>query len=95
MTLFEFVIYLVIAGVCGAIARSIAGGTGGGFIVSVLLGFLGAFVGTWIARMVHLPVLVVVDIAGHPFPIVWSIIGGFLLAALAHALVRPRYMYIR
>lgn len=95
MTLFEFVIYLVIAGVCGAIARSIAGGTGGGFIVSVLLGFLGAFVGTWIARMVHLPVLVVVDIAGHPFPIIWSILGGFLLAALAHALVRPRYMYIR
>ena len=95
MTLFEFVIYLVIAGVCGAIARSIAGGTGGGFIVSVLLGFLGAFVGTWIARMVHLPVLVVVDIAGHPFPIIWSIIGGFVLAALAHALVRPRYVYTR
>ena len=95
MTLFEFVIYLVIAGICGAIARGIAGGTGGGFIVSVLLGFLGAFVGTWIARMAHLPVLVVVAIGGHPFPIIWSIIGGFLLAALAHALVRPRYMYSR
>jgi uncharacterized membrane protein YeaQ/YmgE (transglycosylase-associated protein family) len=95
MTLFEFVIYLVIAGICGAIARGIAGGTGGGFIVSVLLGFLGAFVGTWIARMAHLPELVVVDIAGHPFPIVWSIIGGFVLAALAHALVRPRYIYSR
>jgi uncharacterized membrane protein YeaQ/YmgE (transglycosylase-associated protein family) len=95
MTLFEFVIYLVIAGICGAIARGIAGGTGGGFIVSVLLGFLGAFVGTWIARIAHLPVLVVVDIGGHPFPIIWSIIGGFLLAALAHALVRPRYIYSR
>jgi uncharacterized membrane protein YeaQ/YmgE (transglycosylase-associated protein family) len=95
MTLFEFVIYLVIAGLCGAVARGIAGGTGGGFLVSILLGFLGAFVGTWLARMLHLPVLVVISIAGHPFPIVWSIIGGFLLVALAHAIMRPHYRYVR
>jgi uncharacterized membrane protein YeaQ/YmgE (transglycosylase-associated protein family) len=96
MTLLEFVIYLVIAGICGAIARGIAGGSSGGFIISVLLGFLGAFVGTWLARMFHLPVLVVVDIGGHPFPIVWSIIGGIVLAALAHALVpRSRYNFVR
>jgi uncharacterized membrane protein YeaQ/YmgE (transglycosylase-associated protein family) len=95
MTLLEFVVYLVVAGICGAIARVIAGGSSGGFIISVLLGFLGAFVGTWIARQIHLPVFVVVDIGGHPFPIVWSILGGLLLAALAHALVRPRYTFVR
>jgi uncharacterized membrane protein YeaQ/YmgE (transglycosylase-associated protein family) len=95
MTLLEFVIYLVVAGICGAIARGLAGGTSGGFVISVLLGFLGAFVGTWIARMVHLPVLVVVDIGGHPFPIIWSIVGGLVLAALAHALMRPRYTFVR
>jgi uncharacterized membrane protein YeaQ/YmgE (transglycosylase-associated protein family) len=95
MTLLELVVYLVIAGVCGALARALAGGTPGGFVISVLLGFLGAFVGTWIARMMHLPVFVVVDIGGHPFPIVWSILGGLLLAALAHALVRPRYTFVR
>jgi len=95
MTLLEFIIYLVIAGVCGAIARAIAGGTGGGFVVSVLLGFLGAFVGTWIARMFHLPTLVVVAIAGHPFPIVWSVIGGLILVILAHGLTRPRFRYVR
>jgi len=93
MSLLEFIIYLVIAGVCGAIARAIAGGTGGGFVISVLLGFLGAFVGTWLARLIHLPVFVVIDVAGHPFPIVWSVIGGMLLVALAHVLVRPRFVY--
>ena len=92
MTLLEFIIYLVIAGICGAIARAFAGGTGGGFILSILLGFLGAFVGTWLARMFRLPALVVIDIAGHPFPIVWSVIGGLILVALAHALTRPRYL---
>jgi len=92
MTVLEFVVYLVIAGVCGAIARGVAGGTPGGFIVSVLLGFLGAFVGTWLARMLHLPELFVVVIGGRPFPIIWSIIGGIVLAGLAHALTRPRYV---
>jgi uncharacterized membrane protein YeaQ/YmgE (transglycosylase-associated protein family) len=95
MTLLEFVVYLVIAGICGAIARAIAGGTGGGFVVSVLLGFLGAFVGTWLARMFHLPAVIVVAIGGHPFPIIWSIIGGIVLAILAHGLTRPRLRYIR
>jgi uncharacterized membrane protein YeaQ/YmgE (transglycosylase-associated protein family) len=95
MTVVEFVVYLVIAGICGAIARATAGGTGGGFVVSVLVGFLGAFVGTWLARLLHLPELVVVAIGGHPFPIVWSIIGGLLLVVLAHRLARPRFRYVR
>jgi uncharacterized membrane protein YeaQ/YmgE (transglycosylase-associated protein family) len=95
MTLLEFVVYLVIAGICGAIARAIAGGTGGGFVVSVLLGFLGAFVGTWLARMFHLPAVIVVAIGGHPFPIIWSIIGGLILVILAHGLTRPRFRYVR
>lgn len=91
MTVLEFIVYLIIAGVCGALARALGGGTGGGFIVSILLGFLGAFVGTWIARMLHLPELISVAIGGHSFPILWSIVGGMLLVLLAHALMRPRY----
>jgi uncharacterized membrane protein YeaQ/YmgE (transglycosylase-associated protein family) len=92
MTLLELLLYLVIAGICGSVARGIAGGTGGGFIVSVLLGFLGAFLGTWVARLAHLPALWTVDVGGHPFPIVWSIVGGVILVAIAHALMRPRYV---
>lgn len=97
MTLLELVVYLVIAGICGAIARGIAGGSRGGFVVSVLLGFLGAFLGTWIARMAHLPELIMVQVGGHPFPIIWSIVGGAILVAIAHALTRPRWVdrYVR
>jgi uncharacterized membrane protein YeaQ/YmgE (transglycosylase-associated protein family) len=92
MTLLEFVVYLVIAGVCGAVARALGGGTAGGFIISILLGFLGAFVGTWVARILHLPELIVVAVAGHPFPIIWSVVGGLILVAIAHALTRPRFV---
>ncbi len=97
MTLVEFIVFLVIAGICGAIARALAGGTGGGFVISVLVGFLGAFVGTWLARRLQLPALLVVTIDGHRFPIVWSIVGGIVLVAVAHVLNRPRYVgrYVR
>jgi uncharacterized membrane protein YeaQ/YmgE (transglycosylase-associated protein family) len=90
MTLLELIVYLVIAGVCGAIARAFAGGTRGGFLVSVLVGFLGAFAGTWLARQFHLPAFFVVTIGGHLFPIVWSIIGGMALVAIVH-MVGPHY----
>ena len=92
MTVVEFIVYLVIAGVCGAIARGIAGGTRGGFVISILLGFLGAFIGTWLARLLRLPELLTIAVAGHAFPILWSIIGGAILVGLAHALTRPRYV---
>jgi uncharacterized membrane protein YeaQ/YmgE (transglycosylase-associated protein family) len=94
MTVLEFIVYLVVAGLCGAIGRAIGGGTRGGFVVSILLGFLGAFLGTWVARMFNLPELILLTIGGHPFPIVWSIIGGALLVGLAHALTRPRYVEV-
>jgi uncharacterized membrane protein YeaQ/YmgE (transglycosylase-associated protein family) len=88
MTVVEIIIYLVIAAISGAVARAVAGGTDGGFGISLLVGFLGAFVGSWIARMFHLPMIFAVAVGGHPFPIVWSIIGGIVLVAIAHALVR-------
>jgi uncharacterized membrane protein YeaQ/YmgE (transglycosylase-associated protein family) len=94
MTLVELIVYLVIAAVCGAIARAVAGGTGRGFILSVLVGFAGAAVGTWLARIFHLPLVLAIAIDGHPFPIVWSIVGGILLVAVAHMLMRPSgYMH--
>jgi uncharacterized membrane protein YeaQ/YmgE (transglycosylase-associated protein family) len=95
MTLVELILYLVIAGVCGAIARALAGGTPGGFVISLFVGFLGAFVGTWFARQFHLPSLFVVTVGGHPFPIVWSIVGGIVLVAITHLLMRPRFMSTR
>jgi uncharacterized membrane protein YeaQ/YmgE (transglycosylase-associated protein family) len=92
MTLLELIVYLVIGGVCGAIARAAAGGTAGGFVISLLVGFLGAFFGTWLARQLHLPSLFVLTIGGHPFPIVWSIVGGIMLVAVANLLTRRRYV---
>lgn len=86
LTLTGLLILLVIAGVCGAIGRAIAGGTGGGFFVSIAVGFVGALLGTFIAGHLHLPELLMVTIEGRAFPILWSIIGAALFVALVHLL---------
>jgi uncharacterized membrane protein YeaQ/YmgE (transglycosylase-associated protein family) len=91
MTLVELIVYCVIAGICGAIARAFVGGSRGGFVISLLVGFVGAFIGTWLARQLHLPELLVVKVEGRPFPIVWSIVGGIVLVLAAHGLMRPGY----
>jgi uncharacterized membrane protein YeaQ/YmgE (transglycosylase-associated protein family) len=84
MTIGELIILLVIAAVCGAIGRAIAGGTRGGCLVSIALGFIGALVGGWLARVVKLPDLLSLNIGGHAFPILWAIIGSALFVALVH-----------
>jgi uncharacterized membrane protein YeaQ/YmgE (transglycosylase-associated protein family) len=84
ITLTGLLVLLLIAGICGALGRSLGGGTGGGFVVSIAVGFVGALVGMFLAGALHLPEILAVTIDGRPFPIVWSIIGGALLVALVN-----------
>jgi uncharacterized membrane protein YeaQ/YmgE (transglycosylase-associated protein family) len=86
LTVTGLLILLVIAGICGAIGRAIAGGTPGGVLVSIAVGFVGALLGTFLANLLRLPELMVITIERHPFPILWSIIGAALFVALIHLL---------
>lgn len=83
-------VLLVVAGVCGAIGRAIGGGTGGGFFVSIAVGYIGALLGMVIAHYFKLPELLVVTIDQHPFPILWSIIGAAVFVAFIHLISGPR-----
>jgi uncharacterized membrane protein YeaQ/YmgE (transglycosylase-associated protein family) len=95
LTLPELLLLVVIAAIVGAIGREIAGGTRGGLLVSTVVGFIGALIGPWLARELHLHEPLVVSVDGHPFPILWSIIGAALFVALVHALSRRRYRHRR
>ena len=91
MSVLDFVLLLIIAAVCGAIGQSLAGYSVGGCISSILVGFIGAFVGTWIAGLLGLPEIFAVNVGGRAFPIVWSVIGSALFVALLALLTRgPR-----
>ena len=90
LSLTELVLLIVIAAICGAVGKALAGGARGGLIVSTALGFIGALIGPWIAHQLGLGEPFTVAIGGHAFPILWSIIGASLFVALVHLLSGPR-----
>jgi uncharacterized membrane protein YeaQ/YmgE (transglycosylase-associated protein family) len=91
VTLPELIVLIAIAAVCGAVGKALAGGARGGLIVSIALGFVGALLGPWVARQLHLAEPFVLRVGGESFPIVWSIIGAALFVALLHLLSRRRW----
>ncbi|NJK81565.1 MAG: hypothetical protein HC876_01880 [Chloroflexaceae bacterium] len=93
MSLFGFLILLLIAAICGAIGQSIAGYSLGGCLVSSVVGLIGAFLGYWLAGQLGLPIFFSITIDGESFPIVWSIIGSTLLALLVGIATRRRAVY--
>lgn len=85
-----FLVLLLVAAVCGALGQAIAGYSVGGCLISIVVGYIGAFLGVWIARQFGFPQFFVITIDGEPFPIVWSIIGSAILAVIVGLLSRPR-----
>ena len=90
MSLRQFLILLIVSGVIGAIGQSIAGFSRGGCLVSIAIGFIGAVLGMWLARILGLPEMFVLSIGGTSFPIVWSIIGSALFVAVISFLTKRR-----
>jgi uncharacterized membrane protein YeaQ/YmgE (transglycosylase-associated protein family) len=93
MTIIGFVILLVIAAIAGSLGMAITGYSRGGCLFSAIVGFLGAFIGMWVARQFGLPELIPVTVEGETFPVVWSIIGSAILSMLLGALVRGRRVF--
>jgi uncharacterized membrane protein YeaQ/YmgE (transglycosylase-associated protein family) len=90
MSLPALLLLIVIAAICGAIGKAIAGSVRGGLLVSIALGFVGALLGPWVARALKLPEPFMVNIGGQAFPILWSIIGAALFVAVIHLISRRR-----
>ena len=90
MDLIQFLILLVVAGICGALGQAISGFSRGGCLVSIALGFIGALLGSWLARLAGLPELFSIQVGGQAFPIVWSIIGATIFVAIIGLLTSRR-----
>jgi len=90
MTIFDLLILLLVAGICGALGQAISGYSRGGCLVSIALGFVGAVLGVWLARALALPELFAIQIGTTNFPIIWSIIGSALFVAVIALITRSR-----
>lgn len=88
MTLIGFLVLLLIAAICGGIGQSIAGYDIGGCLVSIIVGFIGAYIGLSIAGRFGLPHFFTIDIQGKPFPVIWAIIGSAVFTLIVALLRR-------
>jgi len=83
-------VLVIIAAITGSLGQALAGYSLGGCLVSAVVGFIGAYLGMWIAQHFGLPDILVVKIDGQPFPVVWSIIGSAIFSAVVGLLTRRR-----
>lgn len=90
MSLMSLLILLVIAAIAGMLGQALAGYSVGGCFMSMVVGFIGAFLGMWIARQFGLPEPLPIRVGGETFPLVWSIIGSALFSAVLGLLSRRR-----
>ncbi|MGI5951373.1 MAG: GlsB/YeaQ/YmgE family stress response membrane protein [Brooklawnia sp.] len=77
-----FISWIVLGLIAGLIARAVVGG-GGGWLITILLGVLGAVVGGWISSF-----LFNISLQGFWNPITWiiAILGGLLVTFLYNKL---------
>jgi uncharacterized membrane protein YeaQ/YmgE (transglycosylase-associated protein family) len=74
----ELIVSFIIGCICGAIMSAITGGREW-ILAAAFLGFVGALLGTTFARLTHLPDLLVFDVKGQQFSLLWSIAGSLLV----------------
>lgn len=82
MSVVSFLIMLLIASITGSIGAGLAGRRNTGCLPSIALGFIGAVIGTAIAQQLDLPRFWTLTFGGHPFPLVWAVVGSALFVAV-------------
>lgn len=82
MSILGFVILLIIAGICGALAEALIGFSPGGFLVSIGVGLVGAYLGMWLAGKLGFPSLLAISVDDQSIDVVWTIVGAILLLGL-------------
>jgi uncharacterized membrane protein YeaQ/YmgE (transglycosylase-associated protein family) len=90
MTLTGILVLLLIAGIVGGLGQSISGYSFGGCLMSILVGFIGAYLGVWLAGQLGLPEIFTVNIEGQSFPVVWGIVGSAILSLILGLFTRRR-----
>jgi len=90
MSLLNILLLLLVAAVCGSIGQALAGYSVGGCLMSTIVGFIGAWIGSWLSVQLGLPEPFTVSIGGETFPILWSIVGSALFVAVLALITRRR-----
>jgi uncharacterized membrane protein YeaQ/YmgE (transglycosylase-associated protein family) len=87
-SLFDLLVLLVIAVMGGAIVQAFAGYSPGGCLISLIFGFLGAWLASWLVVQFNLPGLFAIPYGGESYEIVWPLIGAIIFTLVLSFLVQ-------
>jgi uncharacterized membrane protein YeaQ/YmgE (transglycosylase-associated protein family) len=90
MSLLGLLLLLLIAAICGSLGQAIAGYSLGGCFVSIVVGFIGALLGSWLAVELGLTSIWAVNIEGQTIPLIWTVIGAALFTVVIGLITRGR-----
>lgn len=82
-TVAEFVVILIISGVCGGLARAIFGLGTANFFFSIIVGLAGGYLGLYLQNRFQWPTIFVLPIGSTVIPVVWILIGALILTFIA------------
>ncbi|HHX64045.1 MAG TPA: GlsB/YeaQ/YmgE family stress response membrane protein [Chloroflexi bacterium] len=88
MTLIGILILLLIAAAAGALGQTLSGYSPGGCLASIIVGFVGAWVGLWIARRFDLPMVFTIRVEAEAFPVFWAVVGSTIVTTIVGLLMR-------
>ncbi len=88
MSLAGWLVYLMIAVLCGLFGQLLAGRSLGGFLMSMLVGLGGAALGPYLAGRLHVKEPLILTVGGHHVLVVWTICGAALLTLFVSLLAR-------
>ena len=95
MSLGHFLVLLLVAAIIGAIGEAIGGFSPGGLAMSIVVGFVGAYIGTWLRIHLHMPEFIPLKIDGDEISVVWSVIGAALFVLLLRLVMGRRTYVVR
>ncbi|HWQ14819.1 MAG TPA: GlsB/YeaQ/YmgE family stress response membrane protein [Roseiflexaceae bacterium] len=93
--LVELIVWAIVGAIAGALGEAIVGYSPGGLLVSIVIGLVGALIGSWLARELGLPAIITFTYGGETIELLWTILGAALLVLLVSLVRRPRRYYRR
>ncbi len=78
MNIFGFFVLLIVAAICGSIGTAIAGYSPRGCLTSIIIGLIGALIGSWFSRELNISDIFYLK----GVPIIWSVIGAAIFVAV-------------
>ena len=76
----RIILLLIIAAVCGSVGMALVGYNKKGCFASIAVGFIGAILGSYLADLLGLPILLTFRVGGTNFPVIWAIIGAVVFS---------------